>query len=125
MGDDLKLIAAEFLDDNMIPKDRLWLLKYFKNESQRRFLSYYLDFHHLRDDYSPGYFYANFVSHTGIYGTSRVLQKWAKKLRDLLSMAESASSNFDLEALELLKSGRFRFSHARKKAKNSDNSRKP
>lgn len=119
---DLKLIAGDFLHDDSIPKPDRWLLLYFKTEQQRRFLAYHLQFSDLHEQ-DAGHFYRTFTDHTGIYCSKRVLQKWIKKLYDLRAIVESANERFDLETLEKVKTGKYRFSHEKKTSGDSGDGR--
>ncbi len=103
---DLKLIAGNFLDD-VLPKDKQHLLKHYRSEHQRRFITYYLNFAELRER-SPKHFYKNFIDHTGIACTERSMQSWIKKFHALESALQKATEQFDFETIEQIKSGRYR-----------------
>jgi hypothetical protein len=114
---DLQLISGEFFHDESVPKDKRWLQRYFRTPSQRRFLAYYLQFSALRCR-SPYHFYRNFTDHTGVYCTKRAIQKWTKKLLLLESLVRAATEGLELAALEVIKSGRYRFSQNGKATSN-------
>jgi hypothetical protein len=115
---DLLLIAGDFFFDDVVPKEQQWLFKYFKTKPQRRFLAYYSQFAALRN--YPGRFYPNFINHTGVHCTKRAMFKWLRKLKCLLSLSQEAAERFDLETLERVKSGKYRFSHANQSEDDSD-----
>ena len=107
---DLLLISGEFLYDDSVPKEKRWLFKYFRTLPQRRFLAYHLQFSVLRK-HGPFFFYRNFIDHTGIFCTKRVLQKWTKKLLVLETLAASAIERMDLANLETIKSGKYKLTN--------------
>jgi hypothetical protein len=110
---DLHLVSGDFFYEDVVSKDQRWLFKYFGTPQQRQFLAYYSQFGELRER-GPVRFYHNFIDHTGVCCTKRAVQKWVKKLRHLLSLSQEAAERFDLEMLEKVKSGKYRFSHDQK-----------
>lgn len=81
------------------PKDKYYLLKYFRKEIQQRFLKYFLVFNDFK----------NFVDHTGWYCQNRWLKILHKKLIDLESIHKEAKSRMDLELLFKIESGKYKF----------------
>lgn len=81
-----------FLD---IPKEKKFLLKYFKGKIQIYFLRYFIFF----GDYK------NFVDHTGICCQDRWLKHLEKKYNDLIYIKNLYKKNMDLEKLAELESG--------------------
>ena len=107
---DLELLAGEFFYDESLPKGKRHLLKYFTTKPQRRFLVYAVIFDELRLRHGPFCFYRGFVDHTGVQCTRRVMQRWSRRLRELETALKSAMGGFDLEAVEKIKTGEYRFS---------------
>lgn len=95
---DLDFLSKEF-ERSDIPKEKRYLLKYFRKDIQQSFLKYYFIF----GDYT------NFVDHTGLYCQSRWLKILHQKLIDLENVHTTAKSNIDLELLSRIESGRFKF----------------
>jgi hypothetical protein len=95
---DLKFISGEFFNCDL-PNEKLYLFKYFKNESQRQFLRYYFTFGEIK----------GFSNHTGCVCSFR----WLEKLRDRIEMLEKthdeAKKNLDFEKLSLIKSGKAKY----------------
>lgn len=104
---DLALIAGRFLADQELPKSKSYLLKYFPEAAQRSFLVYYFEFGSLHRD-KPGRFYRNYMDHTGVACTPRIIQKWSKRARTLESMLEIANDSLDFETIAAIKSGDYR-----------------
>lgn len=88
---DLELISGDFFDIE-IPKNRVFLLKYFKTPVQIAFLKYYLVFGEIR----------NFTNHTGYYCYPRVAKRLQSRFRKLVELHEKAKSDMTQENLELL-----------------------
>jgi len=97
---DLEFISGEFFDCE-IPKDKQWLLKYFKTEVQVAFLRYYIKFGEVR----------NFVDHTGYYCNRRMKFKMQEKYRRLLKAHSDAKFSLSEEGMRVvhaLEMGKFR-----------------
>ncbi len=92
---DLIFIGGEFLDF-VLPKDKLYLFRYFRTDIERAFLRYFYCF----GDFDM------FSAHTG-YACERA---WLLKLRQrheaLLEMHASAKADFDSELLAFIESGK-------------------
>ncbi len=86
---DLELIAGTFLDYE-IPKEKRYLLKYFKTDLQLAFLRYYMVFGEHR----------NFVDHTGYYATRRMLWMLQARYHALVNAYESAKNSLTEQGME-------------------------
>jgi len=106
---DLQLISGEFFYDDIIPKEKAYLLKYCKNDQHRRFLVYFFEFQDAFERHGAYRFYRNFIDHTGYECCQRVMQKWLRRLRELEKSLAEASKAFDLEEVEKIKTGQYRF----------------
>ena len=98
--EDLNFISGNFFDIE-IPKEKRYLLKYFKTDLQVAFLRYHLVFGRV----------ANFVDHTGHYCSRRMLFKMQNKLRHLQDAHAAAKSELteeNMEILQLLESGKYK-----------------
>lgn len=96
---DLDFISGKFFETE-IPKDKRYLLKYFKTDLQEAFLKYYLVFGSVK----------NFVDHTGHYCDSRTVYKMQRKYRQItLAHAEARSklTEENMEILQLIESGKY------------------
>lgn len=103
MNKDLKFLSGEFLEYE-IPKDKRYLLKYFKNDLQRSFLKYFFVFGS----------HSNFKDHTGRHCNPRFLYEMEYRLNHLLKLHENAKRSLTEESLMLLQKiedGDYRFSH--------------
>ena len=97
MNRDLQFIAGKFFDIDL-PNEKRYLLKYFTNDLQKHFVSYFLVF---RD-------YDNFVDHTGYYCSNRWLEILKTKLETLERLKIEARQSIDLEKLALIESGNYK-----------------
>jgi hypothetical protein len=82
----------------IIPKEHIFLNKYFKTKVQRTFLKYFYIFRDKK----------NFVHHTGILATQSFICKMAGKFVYLLNEFSNAKKNLDLEKLALIQRGKFK-----------------
>lgn len=94
---DLFFISREF-ENFDIPKDKLYLLKYFRNALQVAFLKYYFVF----DNFD------NFVDHTGFYCENRWLKILENRLFKLEEVYKTSKKNFDFETVLDLEKGRYK-----------------
>jgi len=94
---DLKLISGEFFDLTL-PKEKLYLLKYFDTEVQLQFLYYY---HIFRST-------DRFIQHTGHLVSKRWLNDLKNKYEKLVETHDNAKSNLDLDILAEITSGKFK-----------------
>jgi hypothetical protein len=83
-----------------IPKEKRFLLRYFKGKIQRYFLRYFIFF----GDYK------NFVDHTGLCCSVRWLKNLEKKYNDLMYLQSVCKSNMHLELLSDLEAGKINIS---------------
>jgi hypothetical protein len=94
--DELQFIAGK---GSVIPKEKLYLLKYFRSSLQRAFLAYYLQ----HKDFS------HFVEHTGHKCTKRWLILMRLKLEKIEHIHATAKKNFDLDFLADIENGKYRW----------------
>ena len=97
---DLEFLSGQFFDYE-IPKEKRYLLKYFKTDLQLAFLRYYLVFDNA----------AHFVEHTGYYCTDRLLWKLKARCRRLMRIYEEAKVALTEEGMaivEQIESGKFK-----------------
>jgi hypothetical protein len=97
---DVDFFAGNFFEQE-IPKDKAFLKKYFKSESQRAFLKYYLVF----GDYSC------FTAHTGQAANHSYLFKQEVKLKHLLEVHKQAKSNMDFDLVWKIESGKYKYKY--------------
>lgn len=88
---DIEFLSGRFLDYE-IPKEKRYLLQYFKNDLQRSFLKYYLVFGEVW----------NFTDHTGYYCTKRFAFKLADRFKRLTKTYEEAKWSLDEEGMALI-----------------------
>jgi len=105
---DLKLLGGKFIDTDL-PPDLSYLHKYFRTELPRVFVSYYLAFNELIAEQNIRFFVRNFMNHTGYFCSEQRLRYLLNRLQSVLSAAEEAKLNFDLDKLEEIKSGKYKF----------------
>lgn len=105
--EDFKLIAGNFSEIDL-PKQERWLLNYFKTDIQKNFLIYYLQFQTVD----------RFSEHTGIKAENHYLKKLEMKYHTLVVMRNQAKSNFDIEKLWKIETGRTRGADIEKYGKN-------
>lgn len=98
---DLKFVAGEFFDFDL-PKEKKYLLKYFKKDSQRQFLRYYFTF-------GGDVEIKNFSTHTGHVCSERWLFTLRTKIRTLEKVHDAAKRDLDFEKLSLIKSGKLKY----------------
>lgn len=106
---DLKLLGGEFFAWNFPPEFQ-YLTKYFRTDLGRTFAFYYLTFSGLIELRNIKFFLDNFVDHTGFCCSEQRLRYLLKRLQYLLNAAKKAEQDFDLEAIEKIKIGKFRLS---------------
>jgi|LakMenE18May11ns_1017448.scaffolds.fasta_scaffold9686901_3 hypothetical protein len=103
---DLNFISGNFLDYE-IPKDKKYLLKYFKNDLQLAFLRYYLVFGTRK----------NFTDHTGHKCAESLQKKLEKRCQNLIELYDKSKSSFTeegLKVMQLIESGKFKFTAFKK-----------
>jgi len=97
---DLQFIAGEFFDCE-IPKEKRYLLKYFKTDLQIAFLRYYTTFGEHR----------NFVDHTGHRASRRMLFNLQARYHSLVNAYETAKRSLTeagMETVLAIETGKFR-----------------
>lgn len=97
---DLEFISGNFLN-YVIPKQKKYLLKYFKGKIQVSFLRYYMIFESKK----------NFSDHTGIKCDRTLLLRLEKRYHDLTEFYEKNKAILteqSLENISLLESGKFK-----------------
>lgn len=104
---DLKLLGGKFMTTDL-PPELTYLHRYFRSELPRMFVSYYLTFGSLINDYSIKFFLDNFIDHTGYSCSEQRLRYLLKRLQSLLAANEEARMNFDFDKLEIIKSGKYK-----------------
>lgn len=95
---DLMLLARQW-EIVEIPKEKKYLLKYFKTPLQVAFLKYIYVF----GDYS------SFVDHTGIPCRTFWLEELFSRFENLEKIRTEARTNMDLPLLALIESGKYKF----------------
>jgi len=93
---ELKFIAN---NKDVFPKEKLYLLKYFRTAIQRAFLLYYLQYGDC----------SHFVEHTGQRCTKRWLIAMRLKLEKIEAVHAIAKKNFDLDALTNIENGKYKW----------------
>jgi len=99
LNDQNLMLLSQKFDNYELPKDKKYLLKYFKTSVQKQFVKYYFCF----GDYK------NFANHTGNTCQDRWLIVLEKKLNFLEKSKEEARRNFDLELIAKIESGKYKF----------------
>ena len=97
---DLKFISGEFFNYE-IPKEKRYLLKYFRSELQQAFLRYYMCFGAVR----------MFREHTGYHCNRRLLFRFKKIFHNLVDAYDQAKSSFTEENIAIvfeIESGKYR-----------------
>jgi len=103
---DLDFISGTFFDYD-VPKEKRYVLKYFKTDLQRAFIRYYMVFGN----------HVNFVDHTGYYCTRRMLFIYQARYHLLVKTYEEAKAALTEDGMELLlliESGKFRLSKSKR-----------
>ena len=101
---ELEFISGKIFDINL-PKDKLYLYRYFVTARQRSFVKYYLTYGE----------YTRFMDHTG-YACSK---KWLKNLRQRLiklqQLHDKAKEDGDFTTLACIESGKYAIYKKKKK----------
>lgn len=85
--------------DFYIPRESQYLLKYFRSPLEVQFVKYYLCFGEID----------NFVDHTGYFCQKRWLRILKKRFEKITAAHAQFKQNCDLERLEELESGKYKF----------------
>jgi hypothetical protein len=96
---ELEFLSGRIFDD-ALPKEQVWLHKYFPSPRERAFVTYFLTFHN----------YNQFVNHTGHYFCRKALYSLRVKLQALLDVHHQAKSQMDLEKLVEIETGHYHWS---------------
>lgn len=91
MQDDLQFISGEFFETD-IPKEKKYLLKYFKTKIQIAYLKYYLIFGNSK----------NFIDHTGYHCSERYLYKQDSLINKLMDAYSEAKSVLDEDHMSMV-----------------------
>lgn len=83
-----------------LPKEKKYLLKYFRTKIQTSFLQYYFAFGE----------YNNFRDHTGIDCQIRWLNILFKKMQILEQIRQKARSDMDMKTLARIEAGKYKLS---------------
>lgn len=102
-GDEI-LLSGEFFDYSF-PKEKSYLMKYFKTDVQRHFIAYLL----LFGDYR------NYVDHTGVACKTRYMQFMYSQYMKIEEARDKARADFDIELLAKIDSGEFSINSFSKK----------
>lgn len=92
-----ELLISGDLFDYSFPKEKSYLMKYFKTDVQRHFISYLL----LFGDYG------NYVDHTGVACKKRYMQFMYSQYKKIEEARDKARAEFDIELLAKIDSGDF------------------
>ena len=93
---DALFLAGVFFEYN-IPRDKQFLLHYFRSPLERQFVKYYLCFGEIE----------NFVDHTGFFCQKRWLRILKKRIEKILGVHESYKNNLELDKLREIEDGHF------------------
>lgn len=91
-------LAGLFFDFD-VPREKLFLFKYFRSPLERQFVKYYLCFGEIE----------NFVDHTGFFCQKRWVRLLKKRMDKILSTREDFKNNFQLDKLKEIEKGRYKF----------------
>lgn len=93
---DALFLAGVFFDYD-IPREKQFLIKYFRSPLEKQFVRYYLCFGEID----------NFVDHTGFFCQKRWVRILKKRIEKILSIREVYKNNFELDKLRELEEGRY------------------
>ena len=107
MNFDLLLVAGKYFEDT-VPREKEYLLKYFRGELQVRFLVYFIQFCPLLEKHSANRFYTNFYDHTGMLCARKVLRRYINRYHLLEKVVQDAKIAGDMNKLSEVRSGNFK-----------------
>lgn len=81
-----------------IPRDKMFLFKYFRTPLEQQFVKYYMCFDEIE----------NFVDHTGYFCQKRWVRLLKKRMDKILAMHETYKNNFELDKLRELEEGKLK-----------------
>jgi hypothetical protein len=96
MKNELTFLAGQFFDYEL-PKEKQYLLKYFRTDLDRQFLRYYFCFEQ----------YEHFTDHTGMRCQEKWLRALKKKLDHIVSVHDEAKREGKLSLLTKIESGKY------------------
>ena len=96
LDQEMAFIGGQFFESEL-PKERRYLLKYFKSDIQQQFLRYMLMFGSC----------VRFTEHTGYHCSKRWLKVLKSRLRQLEAAKKTARESMDLETLTLIETGKY------------------
>lgn len=96
LDQEMAFIGGQFFDLDL-PKEKRYLLKYFKSGIQQQFLRYMLMFGTC----------VRFTEHTGYHCSKRWLKMLKSRLRRLEAARIAAREAMDLETLTLIETGKY------------------
>jgi hypothetical protein len=94
---ELEFIAGKI--GHELPKEKEWLLKYFKDERSNAFLKYFLTFNT----------YSRFIERTGYYFNASTLIDLRNKLETLLKEHSRVKSEMDFDTLVVIEKGKYKW----------------
>ena len=94
---ELEFISGRIFEISL-PKDKLYLFRYFKKKVQRQFIKYFLTYGTI----------THFVDHTGIVVSKRWMHKLQSRLIRLEEARQKAKRDFDLEFITDIEIGKFK-----------------
>lgn len=105
---DLLLMSGDFLYEEL-PKDKIWLNKYFHSKKLQRFVVFYLTFEEyiLDKKISSKKVSQQFLDHTGIKYSITDLIRYISMIRFLQDKLHEAEKKKDLDQINLIKSGKY------------------
>lgn len=89
-----------------MPHEKQFLANYFKTPTERLFLSYYLHFNIIIEEYNVRTLYNNFIDHTGYYCSEQWFHFLLKRIDGILIELKTAEKKMDLDAIEEIKTGK-------------------
>ncbi len=101
---DLKFLAGNFLNYEL-PRDKKYLLKYFKTPIEVSFIKYYYCFSENPESY------LFFTDHTGLYCQPRWIKLLQKKLTKLVELHDSAADEMAFEELAKIEQGKHKLQY--------------
>lgn len=107
MSNELTFISGSFFDCDM-PKEKKYLLKYFKTPLEQQFLRYYHCFGN----------YTHFTDHTGMHCKPRWLMVLKQRLDMLVQLHAKAKKEMDLELLMVIETGQYVLAHGKFERRN-------
>lgn len=92
------LFLAGVFFDYEIPREKQFLLRYFRSPLEQQFVKYYLCFGEID----------NFVDHTGFFCQKRWVRILHKRIDKLINVHNEYKKNLELDKLRELEDGRYK-----------------